>query len=234
MNIYEDLLSKHNNYSGKINTVEIVSGLVIQNNIFKSKITVKESNEHNNNNNKNNNNNIYFKKVCDLVPLINSLFNNDIICFNYFFNETIYIENKILDINKSYDYYSNVCINKHQKYYENKLIDYSFLKTQFLEKEIKNKKVYINDYLIKYKKNTKLSFLKFNNLKYFNRKQNNHIFEWILCSNIKFTISFYKNDLSIKIQIPVQETKFTNKKKNDIKKILLIYEKINNYINSYF
>ena len=196
MSIFEEIIEKYNLNKNKINKISILSGNIIQSNIFDSKINYKSKNID------------YFDKIIDLLPLINVLFNKFIINFEYFNNQQICFEDKELHIQQK-----NTNTIKH--FFKNKLIDYKIFNKQFTNCS-KNLTLIQEDILVKYKNNKNLELLQFTNLKTYNNIEKNKIIKWEFEGDICLFIKINSNYLNLELDININEINITQKKKRMI------------------
>ena len=153
------------------------------------------------------------KNVYDLIPLINSLLNENIESFKISKNKNIYLDNTVLNIKKTNNFTTRTVL-------KTKLVDY-----QLFELPFKNNN---NDLLIKEYSIEKKNEIMFSCDRIYNYKETYNELEWILTYGVILKLYIYKNSYSLVIEmsnILISESDIEKIKifLDNIERILFIY-----------
>ena len=154
------------------------------------------------------NNNVY-----DLIPLINSLLNENIKSFNISNHKNIYLDNTILNIKKINNFTTKTMFKK-------KLLDYKIIELPF---QNNNNDLLIKEYCIE-KKNENM----FSCDRIYNYKETYNELEWIMTFGLSLKLYIYKNSYSLVIEMSNILISDSDIKKikiflDNIERILFIY-----------
>ena len=188
--------------SSNYNTIILVYGNKIQENAFDTKIKYINSNKGN---------------LFDLIPIINTLFLDNLIDFELLREQYINVEDMTLKST-----FNNKTKIKTKEYFQNKLSNYQIF-------NFGNEHKY--DILVKYKKNKKISLIKYNNTQYFHNLELFHSLRWILIEDIYIKIKFNKSFFTVSLELDLGKTQISTQKLKNISEILEKFKILLDYIN---
>lgn len=153
------------------------------------------------------------KNVYDLIPLINSLLNENIKLFNISSHKNIYLDNTILNIKKINNFTTKIM-------FKTKLLDYKIIELPF---QNNNNDLLIKEYCIE-KKNENM----FSCDRIYNYKETYNELEWIMTFGLILKLYIYKNSYSLVIEMSNILISDSDIKKikiflDNIERILFIY-----------